>query len=134
MTESLSFKPATYNSLSPYLIVAGAQQLIDMLVAVFDARPLRRYDRSNGQIMHGEVQLDDSILMIADATDAYPAYPMWLHVYVVNVDETFAKALQHGCQLVEPPTEREGDPDRRGTFTDFAGNHWSIATQIELKD
>lgn len=111
-------------------MVKGAQQLIDMLVTVFDARQLRRYDRSTGTITHVEMQIDDSILMIADATDAYPAYPMWLHVYVVDVDETFSKALEYGCQLVERPTERAGDPDRRGTFVDFAGNHWSIATQV----
>lgn len=124
------FKPIDYTSVSPYLIVDGAQQLIDMLKQVFDAKEKRRYDKANSKIMHVEVQIDDSIIMIADSTDEYPAYQLWLHVYVANVDNTFNKAIDYGCEPVNHPTQKEGDPDRRGTFKDFAGNHWSIATQV----
>jgi uncharacterized glyoxalase superfamily protein PhnB len=53
-----------------------------------------------------------------------------MHVYVDNVDEVFERAISLGCIAVEPPKQREGDPDRRGTFEDFAGNVWSIATQL----
>ena len=47
-----------------------------------------------------------------------------------NVEETFQKAIEFGCIPLDTPREREGDPDRRGTFKDFSGNIWSVATQL----
>ena len=58
------FKPTGYNSVSPYFIVDGAQKLIDMLARIFNAKEVRRYDTPNGTIMHSEVQIDDSIVII----------------------------------------------------------------------
>ncbi|MCC5916593.1 MAG: VOC family protein [Cryomorphaceae bacterium] len=123
------FKPKGYNSVSPYFIVDGGQKFIDLMQTIFDAKEVRRYDMPDGSIMHAEIQIDDSILMVGDASDKYPAVPMVMHVYVPNVDEVFKKAVDAGCKVVEKPKENKGDPDRRGTFTDFAGNMWSIGTQ-----
>ena len=123
------FKPTGYNSVSPYFIVDGAQQLINMLAKIFDAKELRRYEMPNGKIMHVEVKIDDSVIMIADSSEEYPANKFLMHVYVQNVDEVFNKAISLGCESVELPTQKEGDPDRRGSFKDFAGNTWAIGTQ-----
>ena len=125
-----NFKPAEYNSVSPYFIVDGAMQLIELLREVFNARELRRFNRPDGKIMHAEIQVDDSVLMLADSTDQYPAITLVMHVYVPNADETFEKAINAGCTIVEKPKHNEGDPDRRGTFKDFAGNMWSVGTQL----
>jgi PhnB protein len=125
------YKPKGYNSVSPYLIVNGAQRMIDLLKSIFNAKELRRYDGANGKIMHAEVQIDDSVIMLSDSTDAYPPNQHLLHIYVANVDEIYAKALSYNCEPVEPPKQREGDPDRRGTFKDFQGNHWAIGTQLQ---
>nr|HMU05945.1 hypothetical protein [Saprospiraceae bacterium] len=65
------FKPAGYNSASPYFIVDEAQKLIDFLVYVFDAKQLRRYDRNDGSIMHAELKIDDSVIMLSNATNDY---------------------------------------------------------------
>jgi uncharacterized glyoxalase superfamily protein PhnB len=124
------FKPSNYNSVSPYFIVDGAQKLIDILSQVFNAKELRRYDLPDGTIMHVEVQIDDSIIMIADSSDQYPSNKFLMHVYVPSVDDTFRKAIGIGCESVEQPNQKEGDPDRRGSFKDFAGNIWSIGTQL----
>jgi PhnB protein len=126
------FKPAGYNSVSPYFIVNGAQKLIDLLTVIFDARELRRYDRPDGTIMHAEIQIDDSVIMLSDSSDMFPPVQLILHVYVPNVDETFQKAVNAGCNIVELPKSREGDPDRRATFNDFAGNMWSVGTQNQI--
>lgn len=123
------FKPDDYNSLSPYLIVPGAQKLIDLLQEVFDAKAIRRFDREDGTIMHAEVMIDDSVVMLSDSTAVWPGNQLLLHVYVPNVDEVFAKAIQLGCQALEEPQTKEGDPDRRGMFEDFAGNQWAVSTQ-----
>lgn len=124
------FKPAGYSSVSPYFIVNGAQKLIDLLKEIFDAKELRRYDRPGGTIMHAEIQIDDSVIMLGDSSDKFPPVPLVLHVYVPNVDETFDKAIGAGCEIVERPKESDGDPDRRATFKDFAGNMWSVGTQL----
>lgn len=124
------YKPNGYNSVSPYLVVKGAQKMIDLLKEVFNAKELRRYDMPDGAIMHAEVQIDDSVIMIADSSDRYPPNQHLLHIYVADVDETFKKALSMGCEAEEQPKEREGDPDRRGSFKDFSGNSWAIGTQL----
>lgn len=125
----MTFKPENYNSLSAYLVVDGAQKLADQLITVFDAQELRRYEFPNGKIAHMELRIDDSVLMLADGNEKYPGTPAILHLYVPDVHSTFTKAIENGCTKVSAPTEREGDPDIRGTFTDCAGNFWSVSTQ-----
>lgn len=123
------FKPANYNSVSPYFMVDNATEMIEFLTALFDAKVLRRYDNPDGKIMHIEVQIDDSVMMMSDATPQYPATHYWMHVYVPDVDTIFRRAVELGCEIVAMPDTKDHDPDRRGTFKDFAGNMWSVATQ-----
>ncbi|WP_130734625.1 VOC family protein [Flavobacterium sp. J27] len=124
-----SYKPENYNSLSPYIIADNAHQLVDLLQIIFNATILRRFDNENGTIAHIELQIDDSILMLSNSTENYKANTTMLHVYVPNVFETFQKAIENGCQIIETPSNKEGDPDVRGSFYDFAGNYWAIGTQ-----
>ena len=124
-----SYKPDHYNSLSPYLIVDNAQKLVDLLAIIFDAKILRRFDHENGKIAHIELQLDDSVVMISDSTENYKANKTMLHVYVSDVFKTFDKAIENGCDIIEKPINKPGDPDTRGSFYDFAGNYWSVSTQ-----
>jgi len=124
------FKPAHYNSVSPYFIVNGAQKLIDLLANLFDAQRLRRYDRADGTIMHAELRIDDSVIMLADASAQWPAVTSIMHVYVADVEKVYQKALSLGCEAMQAPKQQEGDPDRRGSFKDFAGNLWSVSTQL----
>ncbi|WP_144281980.1 VOC family protein [Chryseobacterium echinoideorum] len=122
-----NFKPQHYNSLSPYLIVDNAQRLVDLLKTIFDAKELRRYDREDGKIMHIELLLDDSVMMISDSTDQYAANKTMLHMYVPDVFAAFNKAIESGCEIIEKPVNKDGDT--RGSFYDFAGNYWSVSTQ-----
>ena len=124
------YKPKDYNSLSPYFIVDGAQKLIDLLRQLFDAVELRRYDMPDGSIMHMELKIDDSVIMLGDCSEQFPPNQHLIHIYVPDVDAVYGKAIDLGCESVEEPKQRDGDPDRRGTFKDFAGNVWSIGTQL----
>jgi PhnB protein len=123
------FKPSTYNSVSPYFIVHGAQRFIDFVKEVFNATELRRYDLPDGSIMHAEVMMDDSVLMIADSNESYPPHKLMLHVYVPDAHATYRRAIDAGAEAIEEPVRKENDPDLRGSFRDFAGNYWSIGTQ-----
>ena len=125
----MSYKPKNYNSLSPYLIVDDAEKLIDFLKIVFEAEELTRYDREDGSIMHAELKLDDSIVMISDSTEDYPAITTMLHMYVPNVQKTFDLAIANDCILLEKPMSDDDHPDTRGAFMDYAGNYWSVSTQ-----
>jgi PhnB protein len=127
----MSFKPQNYNSLSPYLIVDDAQRLIDLLKIVFNAIELRRFNRENGKIAHAELKLDDSVIMISNSTELYLANKTMLHMYVPDVYKTFDLAIQNGCEIIDKPINKNGDPDTRGSFYDFAGNYWSVSTQSE---
>jgi len=124
------FKPTGYNSVSPYFIVDGAQKLMDLLNKLFNAKELRRYNMPDGTVMHAEMKIDDSVIMLGDSSEQYPPITLVMHVYVPNVDEIFEKAIKLGCISMDAPKQKEGDPDRRGTFKDFAGNTWSIGTQL----
>lgn len=124
------YKPINYNSVSPYLVVQGAQRMIELLEKIFNAEALRRHDNPDDSIMHAEVRIDDSIIMVGDAGDGYAPNQSLIHIYVPNIKETFSKAIELGCEAIEKPVHKKGQPDMRGQFKDFAGNTWAIATQV----
>ncbi|MFD1770406.1 VOC family protein [Sphingobacterium suaedae] len=126
-----TFKPDGYQAVSPYLVMQEADQLIDLIERVFGGRLLRRFDRPDGKVLHGEVKLGDSVIMFAEANTDYPPIPALLHAYVADVDAVYQKALAYGCEGLETPVRKEGELDKRGMFRDFAGNMWSVATQEE---
>jgi PhnB protein len=126
-----SFKPDHYNSVAPYFVAPGAQRLVDLLQKIFDAGILRRYDNEDGSIMHVELKIDDSVVMIGDSNDKYPPNQLMTHVYVNDVHATFKKAIDAGCIPIEEPVNKPGDSDIRGMFKDFAGNFWAVGTQNE---
>ncbi|RZM27145.1 MAG: VOC family protein [Pedobacter sp.] len=124
-----NYKPENYNSLSAYLIVAEAAKLGELFKEIFQAREQRKISRPDGSVMHLELLIDDTILMMSDATADYPPQTLMLHLYVPDVDQVYDKAIAAGCQAIDAPKVQEGDVDKRGMFTDYAGNFWSIATQ-----
>lgn len=126
---SEDWKPQGYSTVSVYIVTESAQQVIDFLKETFDATDLRRFDTPDGKIMHAEVRIGDTVIMMADASQKYPAFPVWLHVYVPDVDVTYKKALAAGGVTVQEPSRREGDPDRRAGVNDAGGNTWWISTQ-----
>lgn len=126
----MAFKPDDYNSVSPYLIVDGAQATIEFLVAVFDAKRLRTVPRGDGRLKHGEVRIDDTVLMVTDAIDGWPAVPAHVHIYVADVDATYARALKAGATPVQEPVKKD-DPDKRGGFRDAGGTTWWIGQQVD---
>jgi PhnB protein len=125
-----TWKPEGYNSVSVYIVTANAQRVIDFLKNAFNAAPLRRFDAPDGKIMHAEVRIDDTVVMIADAGGAYPAFPVWLHVYVPDAQATYKKALAAGGVSVQEPAHKPGDPDLRGSVKDPCGNTWWVSTQL----
>ncbi len=122
-------KPDNYTAVSPYLVVNGADATITFLVKVFGAVELRRFPGEGGKVMHAEVRLDDSVIMIADGQEGWPAIPAHVHVYVNDVDATYELALKTGATSVQEPVQK-GDADKRGGVRDPGGTTWWIATMV----
>jgi uncharacterized glyoxalase superfamily protein PhnB len=80
--------------------------------------------------MHAEIQIDDTVIMIADSGSAFPSFPVWLHVYVPDVDASYRRMIAAGGVSVEEPNQKEGGVDRRAGVKDPSGNTWWIATQV----
>src|SRR5687768_2380446 len=118
-----NYKPERYSSVAVYIMAEGAQRVIDFLKQTFDAEETRRYEKPDGSLMHTEIRIDDSIVMLADASGDYPGFPVWLHVYVPDVDATYRRALEAGGVSVQEPVKKD-DPDKRGGVKDPAGNTW----------
>ena len=125
-----SYKPDGYTSVSPYLIVDGASATIDFLRRVFAADEIRRFADPAGKVMHAEVRIDDTVVMIADGADGWPPVPSHVHVYVRDVDATYRRALEAGATSVQEPVKKE-DPDKRGGVKDAGGTTWWIGTKID---
>lgn len=123
------YKPPGYTSVSAYVVTQDARRVIDFLARTFDAHPLRRHDRPDGSVMHAEVRIDDTVVMIADGGAAFPPAPACLHVYVPDVDAAYQRALDAGATSLQAP-EQKDDPDRRAGVKDPAGNSWWMATQV----
>lgn len=127
------YKPEGYNSASPYLIVDGAAGTIDFLKRVFGATELRRYPDETGKLRHAEVRIDDTVIMLADPVPPdWPAIPSNVHIYVPDVDATYARALEAGATSVQKPAQK-GDEDKRGGVRDAGGTTWWIATTVGMQ-
>ena len=126
-----SWKPEGYTSVSPYLVVENAAGTIGFVQRVFDAVELRRFPGPAGRVMHAEVRIGDTVVMIADGMPPdWPAVPAHVHVYVEDVDATFRRALEAGAEPVQEPVKKD-DADRRGGVRDAGGTTWWIATKVE---
>jgi PhnB protein len=127
---SSSYKPQGYSTVSPYLIVDGASHTIDFLVRAFDAVELRRFPDATGKLMHAEVRIDDTVVMLADGGGDWLPMAANVHVYVADVDATYQRALEAGATSVQEPVKKD-DADKRGGVKDAGGTIWWIATKVE---
>ena len=124
-------RPKEYAAVTPYLVVEGADRLIAFMERVFGAVQAFPPMRDGGKIMHAEVRIGDSRVMLADASAEWRPLPGMLHVYVEDeVDAAYRRALDAGAtSLREPADQFYGD--RTATVRDAAGNVWSIANHVE---
>jgi PhnB protein len=125
-----AYKPHGYTSVSPYLIVNNASGTIEFLVRTFDAVELRRFADATGKLMHAEVRIDDTVVMLADGGPGWPSLASHVHVYVSDVDATYRRALDAGATSVQEPVKKD-DEDKRGGVKDSGGTTWWIATKVE---
>ena len=124
------WKPGGYPSLSPYLISRDAEGLIAFLAAAFGGVLERRFDRPDGSLMHAEVRIDDSIVMIGGGATDFESPPGHLHLYVPDARAAFDRAVAAGASVVQEPSRERDDDDLRGGVADPWGTTWWLGTQL----
>ena len=122
--------PEGYHSVTPYLVVKGANALVDFVTRAFGAKEVQLMKMPDGLIAHGDVVIGDSHVMLGEATGPWPAQPCSIYLYLADCDATYKQSLAAGGTSVqEPKTQFYGD--RHGAVKDPCGNTWWIATHVE---
>ena len=130
--------PEGYHTITPYLAVENASEAIDFYQRAFGAQERVRMDGPGGSVMHAELQVGDSTIMLSDPFPQASTKPpkelggtsVSIFAYVENIDDVYKQAIDAGASsLMEPDDMFWGD--RFGSVQDPFGHSWTIATHIE---
>jgi len=138
MAQSTTPIPSGFHSLTAHLVVKGAAEYIDFLKKAFNAVEIRRSPGPGGKLMHAQLQIGDSMLMLADdfSTEFHMTpyvdgnLPVYIQLYVPDVDAVYNQAVAAGATATMPVSDQFWG-DRYGHVRDPFGFHWAIATHIE---
>ncbi len=119
-----------YHTVTPVLTVQGAAKLIDFLTQAFDAKEIYRLAGPAGAVMHAEVKIGNSMVMLDEANDECTVMPARIVLYVEHADALYKRALEAGATSVREPSDQFYG-DRSAGVKDFVGNQWWIHTHIE---
>jgi PhnB protein len=130
--------PKGYNTVTPYLIIKGAARAIDFYKNALGATQVERIDGPNSTVMHAELQIGDSRIMLADeqpqmgyrSPTTIGASPISLYVYLPDCDDVIKRAVAQGAEI-KRAAEDQFYGDRNGTIHDPFGHVWTIATHVE---
>jgi PhnB protein len=130
--EEMAVKPVPdgLHTVTPYLRVNGARKLLDFVQQVFGAAIRERMERPDGSIMHAEVTIGDSTVMLADGDEKSTPFPAMLYIYLPDVDAVYQRAIAAGATSLRAPAD-EFYGDRNSGVRDQFGNEWWIGTHIE---
>jgi PhnB protein len=130
--------PEGYHSITPYLIVNGAVRAIEFYKLAFGAIEIMRMPGPNGRVMHAELKIGDSVIMLADepengahkSAQALGGSPVSLMIYIPEVDKVFQRAISAGAKETRP-VQDQFYGDRSGNLTDPFGHVWTVSTHVE---
>ncbi|MFZ6647098.1 VOC family protein [Undibacterium sp. TJN25] len=127
--------PEGMHSITPHLVCAGASDAIEFYKKAFGAVEVARIPAPEGKLMHAAVKIGDSVVMLVDEFPQWNSFgplhlkgsPVTVHLYVEDVDATFAQAVAAGATVRMPVADMFWG-DRFGALTDPFGHQWSVAT------
>ncbi len=127
---AVSYVPEGYHAIIPYLAPRDAAAVIDFLTKTFEAEMVDQTVRSDGTIMHADLKIGDSNVMVGQPTDPSKTMTCSTYVYVPDTDACYTRALEAGAtSLMEPADQFYGD--RNAGVKDPQGNIWWIGTHVE---
>jgi uncharacterized glyoxalase superfamily protein PhnB len=137
MTQQAAVRPIPegFHTITPHLICSGAAAALAFYQQAFGAQELSRMPGPGGKLMHAQIRIGDSLLMLADdffdagsaASQALKNTHVYIHLYVEDADALFARAVEAGARPLMPPADMFWG-DRYGQVEDPFGHRWSIAT------
>jgi PhnB protein len=127
---TVPYIPSGFHTITPYLVIDDVQGQIDFLLRAFGGVEIERTADAKGRIMHAEVRIGDSILMLGGAMEGQAAVAGMFYLYVPHVDEMYEAGIAAGGTSISEPMDHFYG-DRCGGFRDPFGNTWWIATHIE---
>jgi uncharacterized glyoxalase superfamily protein PhnB len=119
--------PDGYHTITPYLVIPGAAAVIEFLQKAFGAIEKHRMVEPTGRLMHAELLIGDSPLMLGEPLAGHPICTGMFYLYLPDVDATYERALAAGAQTIREPRD-EFYGDRTAAVKDLAGNQWWMAT------
>jgi PhnB protein len=130
--------PEGYHSVSPYITVQDSAKAIDFYKRAFGATEHSRMQGPDGRMVHAEIKIGDSMIMLADETpmneskspQSVGGTTVNLFLYVTDVDSVYNRAVSAGAKAVAQPQDMFWG-DRYGKLTDPFGHSWSLATHKE---
>jgi PhnB protein len=130
MARSSKPIPDGYHTVTPYLTVTDAARLIAFLRTAFGATEQHVTRRDDGSVMHADVLIGDSHIMLAEANEQWKAMQSAIYLYVPDTDTSYRSAIAAGAtSVMEPADQFYGD--RNAGVRDFCGNYWWLATHVE---
>jgi len=128
MANKVKPVPEGYHTVSSYIVVPGVAKLIDFAKQAFGATEVNVSKLPDGSVMHAEIKIGDSIIMMGASGDK--TFLAMLHLYMEDVDAVYQRAIQAGGKSLREPTDQFYG-DRSGAVEDAFGNQWWIATHLE---
>ena len=126
--------PEGYNTINPFIITKEASKILEFLKRVFGAKEVKEAFTmdTDGLLLHAELRIGDSTVMIADTKEDWPFTPSLLQIYVEDVADTLQRAEALGARIVTKPTAFYGDIFSR--FVDPWNNLWWVYQHNEEVD
>ena len=105
--------------------------LLEFVQKAFLAREMGILTRPDGSVMHAEVQIGDSMLMMGEPNNEFTAMKASIYIYVEDCQAIYEQAIKAGGISVMPLTHMKHAGEKYGGIQDPAGNIWWIATHLE---
>jgi uncharacterized glyoxalase superfamily protein PhnB len=122
--------PTEYRTVTPYLKLANSERLVEFLKNAFGAIEKDRLVKPEGTLLHAELFIGDTLLMIHELPSEGIPKPCTLYLRVAETDATFQKAVAAGGTPIFPPTDMYYG-ERVACVTDVSQNDWWIAAPVE---
>ena len=139
MAKQAQAVPEGYHSVTPSIVVAGAEKAIEFYKKALGAEELMRFPGPDGTIMHAEIRIGDSVVMLGDempdqgggkSPKSYGGTPVSFFLYGENVDAAWKRAVDAGAKPIMPVADQFWG-DRMGCLEDPFGHRWWLAQHMQ---